>query len=158
MSYVDLNPSRAAMATTLETSDHTSIKLCIEYGKNKANQKTEGQNEQFQPKPLMPFAGNLRQPMPRGLIFNLIDYIEMVDWTGRIIRDGKRGAINAATPPFIQRLDISTDYWIEPCTKFESQFEGIAGSAQSIKTLCALCAHFGLARQIYRSNSETLYG
>jgi len=30
-------------------------------------------------------------------IFNLIDYIELVDWTGRIIRDDKRGAIGAST-------------------------------------------------------------
>ena len=155
MTYVDLNPIRAAMATTPETSDHTSIKLRIEYWKNKANQYKDDQSEQFQPKSLMPFAGNLRQPMPKGLIFNLIDYIELVDWTGRIIRDDKRGAINANTPPILQRLDISIDHWIEVSTKFESRFKGIAGSAQSIK---ALCAHFGLTRQVNRSNSEVLYG
>ena len=154
MSYVDLNPIRAAMATTPETSDHTSIKLRIEYWKNKANQKTEDQNEQLQPKSLMPFVGNLRQPMPKGLIINLIDYIELVDWTGRIIRDDKRGAINADTPPILQRLDISTHHWIELSTKFESRFKGIAGCAQSIK---ALYTHFGLTRQVNRSNSEVLY-
>ena len=103
----------------------------------------------------MPFVGNLRQPMPKGLIFNIIDYIELVDWMGRIIRDDKRGAIQAATPPILQRLDISTDHWIEISTNFESRFKGIAGSAQSIK---ALRAHFGLTRQVNRSNSEVLYG
>ena len=143
------------MAKTPETSDHTSIKLRIEYWKNKANQKLDDQNEHFQPKSLMPFVGNLRQTIPKGLIFNLIDYIELVDWTGRIIRDDKRGAINASTPPIMKRLDISTDHWIELSTKFESRFKGIAGSAQSIK---ALCAHFGLTRRVNRSNSEVLYG
>ena len=107
MAYVDLNPIRAAMATTPETCDHTSIKLRIEYWKKKANQKLDDQNESFQPKSLMPFVGSLRQPIPRGLIFSLIDYIELIDWTGRIIRDGKRGAIDATTPPILQRLDIS---------------------------------------------------
>ena len=155
MAYVDLNPIRAAMATTPETSDHTSIKLRIEYWKNKSNQKQDDRNEHFQPKSLMPFVGNLRQPLPKGLIFNLIDYIELVDWTGRIIREDKRGAINANTPPILQRLNISIDHWIELSTKFESHFKGIAGSAQSIKTLCA---HFGLTRQVNRSNSEVLYG
>ena len=67
------------MATTLETSDHTSIKLRLEYWKNKARQKPGDQNETWQPKSLMRFVGNLRQPMPKGLIFNLIDYIELVD-------------------------------------------------------------------------------
>ena len=102
MTYVDLNPVRAAMATTPETSDHTSIKLRIKYWKKKANQKQDDQNEAFQPKSLMPFVGNLRQLMPKGLIFILIDYIELIDWTGRIIRDDKRGAIDATTPPILQ--------------------------------------------------------
>ena len=155
MAYVDLNPIRAAMATTPETSDHTSIKLRIEYWKKKANQQLDDQNESFQPKSLMPFGGHLRQPMPCGLIFSLIDYIELIDWTGRIIRDDKRGTIHATTPPILQRLDISTDHWLELSTRFESRFKGIAGSAESIKTLCA---HFGLTRQINRGNSKLLYG
>ena len=103
----------------------------------------------------MPFVGNLRQRMPKGLIFNLIDYIELLDWTGRIIRDDKRGAIHGATPPILKRLNISTDHWLELSTKFESRFKGIAGCAESIK---ALCAHFGLTRQVNRSNSKLLYG
>ena len=143
------------MATTPETSDHTSIKLRIEYWKKKANQQLNDQAESFQPKSLMPFVGSLRQPMPRGLIFSLIDYIELIDWTGRIIRDDKRGAIDATTPPILQRLDISTDHWLELSTRFESRFKGIAGSAESIKELCG---HFGLTRQINRSNSKLLYG
>ena len=155
MAYVDLNPIRAAMAPTPETSDHTSIKVRIDYWKRKAAQSHSDQDENLQPKSLMPFAGNLRQPMPKGLIFNLIDYIELVDWTGRVIRDGKRGAISDTTPPTLQRLGISTKHWIELTTKFEQRFKGIAGSARSIK---ALCAHFGLSRTINRGNSQLLYG
>ncbi len=155
MAYVDLNPIRADLATTPETSDHTSIKLRIEYWKKKANQQPNDQAESFQPKSLMPFVGYLQQPMPRGLIFSLIDYVELIDWTGRIIRDDKRGAIDATTPPILQRLDISTDHWLELSTRFESRFKGIAGSAESIKELCT---HFGLTRQINRSNSKLLYG
>ncbi len=155
MAYVDLNPIRATMATTPETSEHTSIKLRIEHWKNKANQKPDDQNESFQPKSLMPFVGNLRQPMPKCLIFNLIDYIELVDWTGRIIRDDKRGAIDATALLILQRLNISAEHWLELSTRFESRFKGIAGSAESIKELCT---HFGLTRQINRSNSKLLYG
>ena len=92
--------------------------------------------------------------MPRGLIFNLIDYLELVDWSGRIIREDKRGAIAGTAPLILQRLDITTDHWIELTTKFEQRFKGIAGSVQSIK---ALCAHFGLTRTVNRSNSTLLY-
>lgn len=153
MAYIDLNPIRAAMAVTPETSDHISIKLRIEW-KNKANDKNDDSKEPLQPKPLMPFAGNLRQPMPEGLIFNLIDYIELADWTGSIIREGKRGAIDTTTPPILQRLNISNEHWLELSTEFESRFKGIAGSAQSIKNLCT---HFGCTRQVNRSNSKLLY-
>ena len=38
---------------------------------------------------------------------------------------------------------------------FESRFKGIAGTAESIKRLCA---NFGLSRQINRGNSQLLYG
>ena len=103
----------------------------------------------------MPFVGSLRQPMPRRLVFSLIDYIELIDWTGRIIRDNKRGAIDATAPPILQRLNIPAEHWLELSTRFESRFKGIAGSAESIKELCA---HFGLTRQINRSNSKLLYG
>jgi len=155
MAYVDLNPVRAAMADTPENSHHTSIKLRIDYWKNKSNQSHTDHTDTMQPKSLMPFVGNFRQPMPRGLVFNLIDYIELLDWTGRIIRHDKRGAIPDSTPPILQRLDISTQHWIELSTSFEQRFKGIAGSAQSIK---ALCAHFGLSRVVNRSNSQLLYG
>ena len=153
MTYVDLNPIRAAMAATPETSDHTSIKLRIDYWKEKTNQQQSDLYD-LQPKSLLPFAGNLRQPMPRGLVFNLIDYLELVDWTGRIIREDKRGVIDQTAPPILPRLDISTKHWIELTTKFEQRFKGIAGSAQSIKTLCT---YFGLSRQVNRSSSEVLY-
>ena len=155
MAYVDLNPIRAAMASTPETSDHTSIRLRIEYWKSKANNIELDSTGTFQPKSLLPFAGNLRNDMPKGIIFNLIDYIELVDWTGRVIRDDKRGAIPASALPILERLEISPKHWVDLATNFESRFKGIAGTADSIKRLCA---NFGLSRQVNRSNSRLLYG
>ena len=153
MTYVDLNPVRAAVATTPETSEHTSVKLRIDCWKKKAT-KQQTDPYDLQPKSLLPFAGNLKQPMPRGLVFNLVDYLELVDWTGRIIREDKRGAITQTAPPILRRLGIFTRHWIELCTRFEKRFKGIAGSAHSIKKLRA---YFGLSRQVNRGSSEVLY-
>ena len=154
MAYVDLNPIRAAMAKTPETSDHTSIKLRIECWKNKIEGKNPG-SLKYQPKSLFPFAGSHSEPMPRGLPFNLIDYIELVDWTGKAIRDDKRGSIPENAPSILQRLDISPEHWIELSTNFESRFKGIAGSVESVKQWCAT---FGLTRSTNRSSSKLLYG
>ena len=155
MAYVDLNPIRAAMSTTPETSDHTSIKLRIDYWKARAQKEYPHEFDDLQPASLLPFAGNHRQPMPRGLAFNLIDYIELIDWTGRIIREDKRGAIAENAPPILQRLEISPAHWIDLSTSFESRFKGIAGSVESVKRWCA---QFGLTRTTNRSSSKTLYG
>ena len=35
-----------------------------------------------------------------------------MDWTGRIIREDKRGSIPAEMPPILARLAIEPKYWI----------------------------------------------
>lgn len=109
LAYIDLNPIRAGMAATAEQSDHTSIQLRINHWKNKSAPTTDSRSseENFQPDSLMSFAGNPRQPMPPGLPCNLLDYVELVDWSGRAIRDDKRGSIADNTPPILQRLYCS---------------------------------------------------
>ena len=94
LAYVDLNPIRANMADSSETSQHTSAKKRIEAVKRtQPNSKTLNQ-----PTVLMPFVGNPREPMPIGLPFKLTDYLTLLDWTGRILRNDKRGAIDQSLP------------------------------------------------------------
>lgn len=158
LAYVDLNPVRAGIANTPEQSDHTSIKLRIEYWRDKAKQQFSGENpdndENLQPKSLMPFVGNPRQAMPSGLSFNLLDYIELLDWTGRVIRDNKSGSIPADRPPALQRLNISPEHWIELSTNFEDRFKGIVGSVSFLETHCK---KFNLKRLANRNNSQLLF-
>lgn len=84
MAYVDLNPIRAALAETPESSAHTPVKARI------ASLKKEETTARH----LFPFVGNPREPMPEGLPFRLMDYLELVDWTGRQCREDKRGNID----------------------------------------------------------------
>ena len=49
--------------------------------------------EGLQPAALMALIGKTRQDIQQGLACSLTDYIELVDWTGRIIRSDKPGAI-----------------------------------------------------------------
>jgi REP element-mobilizing transposase RayT len=130
LAYVDLNPVRAGMAETPEQSGHTSVKARVE-----ALQKAESA-EQNNPAHLLPFVGNPRQPMPKGLPFPLKDYLALVDWTGRVIRGDKRGAIAETAPPILERLNIDPKQWCYLTQHFESRFKGLVGTAFKLKQTC----------------------
>jgi len=132
MVYVDLNPIRAKMAKTPETSEHTSIKIRIE----KAKTAHAPNHSQQQTPLLLPFAGYPRQDMPKGLPFRLSDYLELVDWSGRILRENKRGTITATLPPILNRLNIDPKHWLYNCQHFESRFKGLVGSSYALKQAC----------------------
>ncbi|WP_051333428.1 hypothetical protein [Aliagarivorans marinus] len=121
MAYVDLNPIRAKIADTSENSVHTSVKKRIEKAR-------KGE----QPKQLYPFVGNPRKDMPDGLPFSLADYLALVDMTGRVIREDKRGAIDATTSPILERLNIDHQCWLELTTGLEKHFGGVVGRDTSL--------------------------
>ena len=125
MAYVDLNPIRACMADTPETSDYTSVRERI-----KCAQEAE---KIHQPEHLLPFVGNPRKNMPDGLPFELSNYLALVDWTGKMCRDDKRGAINQDLPPLLERLSLTQDQWKALTRDFEKHFYYFVGSANSIK-------------------------
>jgi len=161
MTYVDLNPIRAGMATTPETSDYTSIKLRIEKWKqvtkksSKEEDSLDAGSKQSQPHNLHPFVGNYREPMPKGIPFHLVDYLELVDWTGRAVLHNKKGFISQDIPKIIQRLNMTPEHWIEVSTHFESRFKGLVGASSALKNLHG---KFGLSRQTNRSNARLLFG
>ncbi len=132
MAYVDLNPIRARMAKTPEASDYTSAKLRIA----KAAQAHSPNHPNGQPSNLRAFAGNPRKDMPDGLPFRLTDYLELLDWTGKIIRTDKRGHIPTMLPPLLVRLQIDPKHWLYCSTQFESRFKGLVGATQKLKQVC----------------------
>ncbi len=110
MAYVDLNPVRAKMADTPETSDHTSIKSRIHGLRGSSDQ----------PESLMPFVGNPREPMPASLPFRLEDYIQLV---GRSYASCVRGisasmhvtgvAVSFEKVNVVPSPRISRPFWID---------------------------------------------
>ena len=145
MSYVDLNPIRAGTASTPETSDYTSIKL---------RAKSFAESSYRQPEQLMPLLGPNLQTETIGISIKPQDYLELVNWTGRQIRDNPSGRINTDTPPALQQLNISPKHWIYLSTQFESRFKGIAGTAESLKQTLKL---FKLVRRPNLKNSRLLF-
>jgi REP element-mobilizing transposase RayT len=128
MAYVDLNPVRAGIAETPETSVHTSIhnRICIMLDDSTVSQ----------PADLLPFVGNHRKAMPEGLAFHLQEYLALVDWTGQAIRDDKRGAISAKLPPILERLQIEEEAWLSLTTSFETLFASLVGREMAVQAAC----------------------
>lgn len=143
--YVDLNPVRAGMAKTPETSDYTSVKTRIQ----------EHRHEPVARASLFPFAGNPRKNMPAGLPFRFEDYLELVDWTGRQLRDGKKGSIHEALPPILQRLEIDPRHWLYMSRNFESRFKGLVGTAYNLKSACQT---LGYRRTVGLGSCQALLG
>lgn len=122
MAYVDLNPIRAKMEQTPETSQHTSI-----------FQRIEAIKDAKQPHSLMRFVGNHRKDMPKGIAYSAIDYCELVDCTGRCIRKDKAGHIDNINSPILARLGINTDQWLTLTTEFEQHFSTAVGSEHMLQ-------------------------
>ena len=85
----------------------------------------------------MPFAGWESKHMPDdALPFSLSDYIELVDWTGRAIRDDKRGFISNSVPPIFQRIGVDPAIWLEMTPHFRRKFFQAVGPVATLKQLC----------------------
>jgi putative transposase len=150
MAYVDLNPIRAGLCETLEGSDYTSIQERIQAyvqsreGRPEADEtpslpresapviSTESGTEQENSKsvrpaaPLVEFTGTTGDE-ESGLPFHFSDYLELVDWTGRAIREDKRGYIPADVPPILTRLGVEAESWIETVRHFRRHFYDYVG-------------------------------
>jgi len=144
MAYVDLNPIRAKMADTPDQSAHTSIRLRIQ-----AALKCE------QPAKLLPFIGNECDNQRSGITFALKDYLELVDDTGRCIRDDKRGSISEKSTKLLRRLNIPHDNWLKLTTEFGRLFHGPVGTLQELSCYCEHLEkrrrHFATSCQYFQS-------
>jgi putative transposase len=117
MAYVDLNPVRAKMCRTPEESDYTSIQTRIR----------QILHNECKDKKLMPFKTSANSE-GNVLMFDEKDYLELVDWTGRIIREDKRGAIAADMPGILTRLGMEQKEWFIRARYFQIRFKSVAGA------------------------------
>ena len=133
MAYVDLNPVRAKMTVSVETSEYTSAYERIH---GDAQQHEKPQEYPFIKKPLFGFVGDESQHHAenntQGLPFSLLDYIELVDWSGRIIREDKRGAISNQRPKLLSILSLDDDTWLSLASNFGKDYHGAVGSLEAL--------------------------
>jgi hypothetical protein len=123
-------------AESLSDSAYTSIKRRCE----QADQAKQANHKNQQESGLLAFVGNHRAHMPNGLPLRLTDYLELVDWTGRMLKDDKRGSIPEDVPPILVQLNIDPKHWCYLSQHFEGEFKSLVGKAYHVK---AACEQFG---------------
>jgi hypothetical protein len=132
MAYVDLNPVRAAMSDTPETSDHTAIKRRLEESHNLTQEPAKQSATQtdldilnLPEAPLLPF--DPTETFTNSIPFTFSDYLELIDIVGRAVHPNKRGFIPDKTPAILHRLSISTEAFILNADQFLHRFGAAVG-------------------------------
>ncbi|RLA05316.1 MAG: transposase [Gammaproteobacteria bacterium] len=125
MTYVELNPIRANIAKTPESSLYTSIRERILQNIGKPHGA----------KALLPMEGDKADC--HGLPFHLMDYLELIDWTGRAIRDGKKGKIQSHLPPILQRLEFDSGKWMAQQNHFGKRRYLVVGCNEKIRAMAS---------------------
>jgi len=152
--YVDLNPIRAALAETLETSDFTSVQRRITSLVSKATEDTNADgfssgsvwyrprtdeflspiaiDERNDPTSPQPSRSNKRCSDKGFLAMTETDYLTILDWLARNTVAGKRGSTPIDAPALLDRLGIDSAAWSQMVKTFGRSFKNVAGKPTSI--------------------------
>ncbi|WP_231612690.1 hypothetical protein, partial [Novipirellula galeiformis] len=154
--YVDLNPIRAAMAATLEGSDHTSLQRRIQAIPAGDRCEVAGSanplamaavdsvdrflspltiDERTDPIGPCPSESGCRCSDKGFLAMPLEDYLQLLDWTARQVAPGKRGKTPAGVPSVLKRLRLDASSWCELASDFGSLFCTVAGRPERVDSM-----------------------
>ena len=84
---------------------------------------------------LLPFHDQTKEPID-PLPIDYTDYLQLVDWTGRAIRNDKRGAIAGNAPLILERLTIQPKVWVRTTKHYGRWYYRVVGQTTSIKRVC----------------------
>jgi hypothetical protein len=138
MSYVDLNPIRAGLAKTPEDSEFTSIQERIEIYAKRQNTRKPKKIVKQQTTKLLPFKRAIKKDSTKSIDFELNDYLRLVDWTGRAIREDKRGAIPSDLASILERIGLNPDAWVTSVSHYNKNYFLVLGAIDRIKAYAQL--------------------
>ena len=72
-------------------------------------------------------------PKPLLPAMELERYLELLDWTGRQVRSGKRGSLSPDLRPALERLDLDVERWVENVEGFGGLFYRVAGTLRRLR-------------------------
>lgn len=146
--YVDLNPIRAAMAETIETSDYTSAQQRVRRVQAEAGAAVDPESDErpaefLSPVDLQEATGkpgpcvhdDERRCSDKGFLsMPEAAYLQLLDWTARQLRSDKRGATPKTARALFDRLGITRSQWLGLVESFGSLFAVMAGKPDRVDT------------------------
>ena len=133
LAYVDLNPIRAGMAKTPESSDiHlTSSSACTLHNR-RTPQSLATTTQRPHAVCRLSAPGHAQRPALSP---------DRLPGTGGLDRTDTTRRINAVPlmriyPPILERLNIEPKHWLYLTKHFESRFKGLVGTAYQLKQVC----------------------
>ncbi|OYP34357.1 transposase [Rhodopirellula sp. MGV] len=150
--YVELNPIRAAMAETLEESDYTSVQnrirsdlefleshdSCDDAVSSQASRR-DGFLAKLEIDELSDPIGSQasssgRRCSDKGFLpISRLEFYELLDWSARQLKPGKRGKTPDDAPPILVRLGFSCEEWIRLISEFDQIFSHVAARLDRIE-------------------------
>ena len=149
MAYVDLNPFRAGMAKTPEESDYTSVQeriiilkkeqefeipdklTSLDLESNTSDELNMPNDKTMIEMWLHPFCVGTKGHASI-LFLTFEEYLDLVDWTGRRVVEGKSGAIPNHLAHILIRLSISTERWLDTVQGYGGLFYRVVGQIENI--------------------------
>ncbi|MCC5842409.1 MAG: hypothetical protein JJT96_19990, partial [Opitutales bacterium] len=158
MAYVDLNPVRAGVAETPEASEYCGAGDRLRARRGRAElaawRASGGDESSATEAPAFALQATARQaeeierargdverarwlaPVEAGeggvLGMSEERYLQLVDWTGRRIRDDKVGSIPADLAPVLERLELDVENWISTVERYGSLYHRVAGRMEKL--------------------------
>ncbi|MEM9074672.1 MAG: transposase [Myxococcota bacterium] len=122
MAYVDLNPVRAGLAKSLESSAHTSI------------QKRLRATTKSSPRGLTPFTDQVPASSRRTTApIDFVAYLELLTWTGRALR----GARLRHPPQLLAELRINNTAFLAMMKSHGLRSRGVLGRREQVDAFAA---------------------
>ena len=149
--YIDLNQIRAGEALTPETSSHTSASDRIAGRGQRLTAASESLVVPIEQSPdgwlceltlekglaadvrKATVATTRRRASDKGLLpITLDEYVQLLDTSGRMVREGKTGAIPDHLAPILDRLGVTATLWGQLITQFDQWFGHVVGSVNRL--------------------------
>ena len=149
MAYVDLNPVRAGLAEVPEASEFTSIfdRIQGRHGRELlaravavVKERTPMQERVIERARkrsrrdgwLCPIEKTLASSEPKSEPLTQDNYLQLLDWTGRALRQDKAGAIPDELAGILERMELDRKQWVKGVLRYGSLFYRIAGRAERL--------------------------